>query len=108
MQNKNYIRLDMGSGGNVIKPTISLICQIEDELGSVPALLNRFKSDNWKIADAITLVHMMLAEAGTSYDYHDLGNRIIRDGVNWYKEQMIVFLELCIAGTTVSYHKMVS
>ncbi len=44
---------------------------------------------------------MMLAEAGNSYDYQELGNKLLKDGINIYQAQMIVFLELCLTGNTI-------
>ncbi len=101
MQNKNCINLNIGSGKNIIKPSLSLICQIEDEVGAIPELLDRFKNGKWKISEVITLIHMMLAEAGNSYDYQELGNKLLKDGINIYQAQMIVFLELCLTGNTI-------
>ncbi len=95
---KNYVRIDIGQKQCMVMPTMSLICQIEDEVGGIPYLLELLQSEKWKVLDIVTLVHMMLAETGTSYDYHDLGNRILKEGVRRYHEKVVSFLNLCLMG----------
>lgn len=100
MQNsaEKHIRIEIGKTGFLVRPKMALVCQIEDEIGGLPLVLANFRGRGWKLGDLVALVHMMLAEEGTSYDYHELGNHILSAGTGYYHGKVTEFLELCLAG----------
>jgi len=64
-----------------IVPDFSLMREIEHELGPAPYLLHRFLTKQWKVSELVTLVQMLLQSAGETVDYCDLGNAILKEGV---------------------------
>lgn len=76
-----------------IKPDIQLVCEIEDELGGIPRLLEDFSSNAWRLSDLVTLVHMMLASAGKQTDYVALGNKILEEGAEKYLQAALRLLQ---------------
>lgn len=80
----------------VVEPTIVLIAEIEDELGSIPVLAEKFMCREWKVTDLVTLIHMMLAAAGQDVDYRILGNSMVREGLGAYLAASTSFLRKII------------
>lgn len=76
-----------------VTPDTSLICDIEDELGGIPALADRFASSGWKITELITLVQMMLESAGRTMDFRALGNKMLEEGLDDYLKTACKFLK---------------
>lgn len=70
-----------------VTPDMALVADIEGELGGVENLLFRFENGFWKVADLVTLVHMMLQAAGRTVDYIELGDRMLKDGLPAYLPQ---------------------
>tara|TARA_R110002124_G_scaffold131648_3_gene293900 strand:- start:245 stop:574 length:330 start_codon:yes stop_codon:yes gene_type:complete len=94
---QKHIRLDIGKTRFLVRLRMPLVCQIEDEIDGLPLILANLRSQNWKLVDLVALVHIMLAEEGTSYDYHELGNHILSAGTGYYHGKVTEFLELCLA-----------
>lgn len=67
-----------------VTPCMALVSDIEGELGGVENLLFRFTHGFWKVSDLVTLVHMMLQEAGLTVDYAELGERMLKEGLQGY------------------------
>lgn len=82
----------------VIHPDFLLVREIEEELGSLSLLLERFSRTSWEISELVTLTHMMLHAAGETVDYLALGNRMLKDGLQSYLLFAQSFLRLVISG----------
>ena len=67
-----------------LAPTVPLVAEIEEELGSVPDLLLDFSDKNWKLDDLVSLVHMFLYHSGAAEDYLELRDKIILSGAAGY------------------------
>lgn len=75
-----------------ISPKMSLICAIEDELGSIPALIGKFNRDDWLMSDLVSLTHIMLQQAGRSIDFMTLGDTMLHEGIGHYLAAIVPFL----------------
>lgn len=81
-----------------VMPDLDFILEIEDELGSLPDLYCRFRGNDWRAAEAITIVQMMLARAGKNVDWKELGQKILSEGVMRYKNSVLNLLCLPVTG----------
>lgn len=81
-----------------LKPAMRTVCMIEEELGPIPTLCAHLQQDKWRVSDLVTLVHILLDSAGKPVDYMTLGDRILADGTQRYREAVLQFLiTLCQA-----------
>lgn len=71
---------------------MSLICEIEQEIGSLKNLQFRLQNGFWKVTEIVTLMHILLASCGRTVDYMELGDRILREGVGLYRQRLGVLL----------------
>lgn len=67
-----------------IEPNIRLVSEIEDELGPLAELQSRFSQQKWKVAELVTLIHIILYQAGMLIDYQMLSHKMITDGLAQY------------------------
>ena len=58
-----------------------LVIEIEQELGALAMLRQKFSACVWKVTDLVTLTQMMLQAAGTTVDYMELGNDMLKVGL---------------------------
>lgn len=92
------VALPFGGETFYIAPDLDLVLEIEDELGSLPALFLRFRSNEWKASEAITLIQMMLAHAGKTIDWKDLGRALLAEGMIHYRQPVLDLLSLPVTG----------
>jgi hypothetical protein len=64
-----------------VTPDMRLVIEIEQELGALAMLRQKFSACVWKVTDLVTLTQMMLSAAGTTVDYMELGNDMLRVGL---------------------------
>lgn len=83
-----------------ILPSARLLLDIEDELGSLPALYARLNSDSWTAGDIVSAFHMMLESAGRSIDFMELAGRLFADGISTYRQILRQFLSIALFGAT--------
>lgn len=81
-----------------IRPDFALVREVERELGSIPALAQRFAQMDWMVADLVTLTQMMLQSAGETVDYVTLGDAMLKGGLNQYLRAAQHFLHSVITG----------
>lgn len=67
-----------------IEPDIALVCDIEEEMGPVPLLQQKFSGPHWSVAELVSLVQMMLHAQGRTVDYRILGDRMLQEGLKNY------------------------
>ena len=79
-----------------VKADFTLIREIENELGSISVLRDRFSGGSWTVSDLVTLVQMLLQAAGRTVDYLLLGNTMLREGVRDYLMTVQAFLDLVL------------
>ena len=79
-----------------IEPSFKIICEIEDELGAIPQLADKFLRDKWAITELVTLIHIILNAMGKNIDYIELGNKILNDGLDAYLKFATQFLHATI------------
>ncbi len=79
-----------------IAPDMNIVCAIEDELGGIPALARRLTSGNWRMAELVTLIHIMLQMAGKNMDFMTLGNVILKEGAMPYLASARQFLNMIL------------
>jgi len=74
-----------------LAPDMRLLLEIESELGPLPAL-NRAFAQDWRLADLVSLVHMLLESAGIDEDYLALGDEMLESGLGRYLDAAREFL----------------
>ncbi len=67
------------------EPRFDTWLEIEDELGSLPALYRRLQRGEWRLAELVTAVQILLAGAGCECDYKALGEDMVRRGAESYR-----------------------
>lgn len=77
----------------VIRPDFRFVREIEEELGSLPALQEKFSRKDWRVSDLVTLAHMMLQAAGRTVDYVFLGDLMLKEGLDRYLPSVRSFLQ---------------
>ncbi len=92
----NGTPLRFGNRVYIVSPDFPLVREIEHELGSIAALLERFSQQSWEVSDLVTLTHMMLQSAGETVDYLRLGNTMLREGLGRYLSTAQSFLQLAL------------
>ena len=80
----------------IVNPDFDLMREIENELGSAPALLDRFTQRSWTISELVTITHMMLQATGKTVDYLSLGNTMLKEGLGNYLLSAQSFLQLFV------------
>ena len=90
--------LSFGNRVYRIFPDMGLVCDIEDELGGVAGLAEKFSGQQWKVSELASLIHMMLQSAGQSVDYRLLGNRMMTEGLAPYAAAAQNFLKQILGG----------
>ena len=86
-----------------VAPNISLLCEMEDELGNLGRLHHNFCHETWKLCDVVSIVHMMLASVDVTVDYQKLGERILKEGIVHYSQMVKGFLTLALLGRRSNY-----
>ena len=81
-----------------VAPDIDLVLEIEDELGGLPGLFERFKGNDWKASEAISIIHMMLHHCGQKIDWQELGKQLLSEGIGRYRKPVLDFLSLPVTG----------
>jgi hypothetical protein len=79
-----------------VAPTMALISEIERELGPVPELTCRFAEGRWSVCALVTLTQMMLASAGRTADWAELGQGMIEEGLEGHARAAENFLRAII------------
>jgi hypothetical protein len=82
-----------------VRTDMQLVLQIEDALGAVPHLSERFSSNRWHVETLVTLVQIFLQQAGREADFITLGTEMIHHGLPFYHAQALHILTL-ITGHT--------
>jgi len=65
------------------------VLEIERELGSLPALKERFERQDWTVGELVTLTHML---RHGDVDYMELGERMLREGLSRHLDAARDFL----------------
>lgn len=71
-----------------------LVVEIEQELGALAMLRQKFSACVWKVTDLVTLTQMMLQATGTTVDYIELGNEMLRCGLKPFLKAVREMLEI--------------
>ncbi|MCK5519237.1 MAG: hypothetical protein KAI61_07470 [Alphaproteobacteria bacterium] len=95
-QIEKSVSVRLGNKVYIVSSDFDLMREIEHELGSVPALLDRFTQRSWKISELVTITHIMLQAAGETVDYISLGNRMLKEGLGHYLSSAQSFLRLSV------------
>ena len=84
--------------GRVYKlvPDFNLICEVEEELGGVPELLERFIKKKWQARELTVLMHILLYKAGRNIDFIELGNKLLKEGFEKSANSAKEFLQLTL------------
>lgn len=75
-----------------VRVDMPLVCEIEQEIGSLENLRFRLQNGFWKVTDIVTLMHILLASCGRTVDYMELGNKMLQEGIAPYRQRLGVFL----------------
>ncbi len=65
-----------------VNPSFDLICEIEDELGGASELLEEFSTKKWSVSDLTVLTHILLQAADKTVDFVELGDAMIKEGLD--------------------------
>ncbi|MDE1151397.1 MAG: hypothetical protein PW788_02575 [Micavibrio sp.] len=57
-----------------------LVMDIEQELGPLPQLAEKFLNGGWSLTELVTLRHIMLQAEGSTVDFMELGQRMTGQG----------------------------
>ncbi|MFH1158167.1 MAG: GTA-gp10 family protein [Pseudomonadota bacterium] len=95
-QSEKSVPVRLGNKVYIVNLDFSLMREIENELGSASALLDRFTQKSWKICELVTITHMMLQAAGETVDYLSLGNLMLKEGLGHYLSSAQSFLRLSV------------
>ncbi len=79
-----------------VNPSFDLVCEVEDELGSLSELLEEFSNDKWSVSDLTVLIHILLQAADKTVDFVELGDAMIKDDLNKYLNTAKDFLKLVL------------
>ncbi|TAL39645.1 MAG: hypothetical protein EPN97_02150 [Alphaproteobacteria bacterium] len=77
-----------------LTPDMRLVIEIEQELGALAMLRQKFSACVWKVTDLVTLTQMMLQAAGTTVDYMELGNEMLKMGLKPFLAAVREMLEV--------------
>lgn len=75
-------------------PDMRLVIEIEQELGALAMLRQKFSACVWKVTDLVTLTQMMLQAAGATVDYMELGNDMLKAGLAPFLKAVREMLEV--------------
>jgi hypothetical protein len=67
-----------------VAPDMRLLCEVEAELGSLPALHERFQTRRWQLSELVALIQILLQAGGFSADFMQLGDEILSCGTAVY------------------------
>lgn len=96
MDKTNSLPLRYGNRLFLVRPDFLLVREVEDELGSLPALQEKFSHNRWCVADLVTLTQMLLQAVGQTVDYVLLGNTMLREGLQHYLAAAQVFFDMVL------------
>jgi hypothetical protein len=82
-----------------VRTDMQLVLQIEDALGALPQLSENFSNNRWHVETLVTLVQILLQQAGQDADFLTLGTEMIHHGLPFYHAQALHILTL-ITGQT--------
>lgn len=65
-------------------PHFPLLCELEEELGSLLLLRERLDNNAWTLSELAVLLHIILQNCGRNVDYMELGEQILKEGAAEY------------------------
>ncbi len=68
-----------------IPADMAAIQEIEEELGALPRLQQKFSGGDWAVTELVSLIHILLSASGRMVDFRTLGTHIIEQGVESYR-----------------------
>ncbi|MCC7035944.1 MAG: gene transfer agent family protein [Alphaproteobacteria bacterium] len=93
----NGIELTYAERCFVVHPDMRLVAEIEEELGGMPALKQKFATGRWTVTELVALVQMFLQQAGRPVDFIELGDRMLKDGLLRYVRTVQNFLQEAVS-----------
>ena len=93
---RGEIKIHFDGKDHVIKPTISMIAELEDAVGGLFAFAASIESLRFKSTDLIKFLTIILRDAG--YDEEQVFNAIMDDGQQQYVVCAVHFLRSALAG----------
>jgi hypothetical protein len=93
----NGIKLTYAERCFTIHADMRLVAEIEGELGGMPALKHKFDTEGWTVTELVTLVQMLLQQAGKAVDFIELGDRMLKDGLLRYVRMVQNFLQEAVS-----------
>lgn len=81
-----------------VSVTLPLVLEIEEEIGALPVFFSRLKTGHWKTDEIVTTVQMMLQQQGEVYDWKDLGQQMMIEGLTYYAGMVAEVLSPALAG----------
>lgn len=80
-----------------IDADMTLVLEIEDELGPLPLLQEKFRAGHWAVTDLVSLMHILLSRAGRSVDFCTLGTHMLQQGLCPYRKIAECWLKSMLA-----------
>lgn len=68
-----------------VRPRLTTLLEIEDEIGSLPDFAARLHSGDWRLSEVVTTAHILLSAAGCEADYTALGDEMLHRGIETYR-----------------------
>lgn len=97
---RGEIALTIADKTYAIRPTFSLIAELEDQFNSLMDIGQKLESGDWRITDLVRLLHMMLES--TDQDTPDLdtiAQAVLEQGATHFVAPVYEFLTLALIGT---------
>lgn len=76
-----------------VLPDMGLVAEIEDELGGLAELKEKFSRNGWTVTELVALVQILLQRAGKTVDYIELGDKMLKDSFTPYLGAVRNFLK---------------
>lgn len=67
-----------------VEGDMMLVLEVEEELGPLPLLREKFMTGRWAVTDLVSLMHILLSRTGRSIDFCALGTHMLEQGLGRY------------------------
>lgn len=95
---RGEVALSLGAHDFVLRPTFEALMQIEEELGSVFALIERVSENQVRLSDIVCVVWLCAVAGGADLGREDMGRLIVKDGMTKVTPAFRAVLLMALAG----------
>lgn len=81
-----------------IPVTFGLVTEVEEEMGGLIKVLNKFQNSEWQVQDIVHLLHIMISQDKEPPAYDHLGDTVVRYGATTFFDPILKFLLSAVMG----------